>query len=72
MDPLPRVPTWPLLRACVVREGSLISLPLLYRHTSPIDQDPTLMTSFNLNYSLKEGLPGGSLALTNEETWEIP
>ena len=61
MDPPPRVLTWPLLCVCVVREKALTSLP---------DQDPTLMTSFNLNYFPKEGLPRWLRPM--QETWEIP
>ena len=57
MDPPPHVLTWPLLCVCVVREKALTSLPLLIGTPVLLDQDPTLMTSFNLNYFPKEGLP---------------
>ena len=57
MAPPPGVLTWPLLCACVVREKALTSLPLLRGTPVLLDQGPTLMTAFNLNYFPKEGLP---------------
>ena len=57
MAPPPGVLTWPLLCACVVREKALTSLPLLRGTPVLLDQGPTIMTAFNLNYFPKEGLP---------------
>ena len=41
---------WPVLCALMERERDLASLPLLRRTPILLDEDPTLITSFNLNF----------------------